>query len=79
MESAKSQSIFILKLIGTLFSVISIGLLGLIVWMLFITNEPGIEFKSFLLATGILNAATATIAIFIWWIISNKSKFLNYD
>jgi hypothetical protein len=81
MESSKSNSIFILKLIGSLFSVVALLLSGLIVWLLFESHEiePGADYKGFIVATGILNAATATIAIFIWWIISNKNKFLNYD
>ncbi|MDQ3050221.1 MAG: hypothetical protein M3Q95_04990 [Bacteroidota bacterium] len=81
MENPKSNSIFIMKLIGSLFTGITLLLSALFFWMLLETkgSEPGSEYRLFIVATGILNAATATIAIFIWWIVSNKKKFLSYD
>lgn len=81
METPKTNSVFILKLIGSLFSIISLVLSGFILWMLLNNHEikAGSEYKSFLISLAILNAATATIAVFIWWIVSNKNKFLNYD
>ncbi len=81
MENQKSNAVFILKLIGSLFSIITVLLLGLILWLVFESKdiESSADYKGFVLATGILNAATATIAVFIWWIVSNKKKFLNYD
>jgi len=81
MENKKSNSVFILKLIGSLFSVVSFLLLVLITWLLFEKHEiePPADYKGFLFATGILTSATITISIFIWWIVSHKNKFLNYD
>jgi hypothetical protein len=78
MEASRSNSVFILKLIGSLFTLITVVLSVTVVW-LFIQKhemEPSADFQGFLLATVILNAATATIAAFIWWIISNRKKFL---
>jgi hypothetical protein len=81
MQKSKSNSVFILKLIGSLFSVVSFVLLGLITWLISGANgiEPEADYKGFVVATGILNASTATIAIFIWWIVSHHKRFLNYD
>ena len=81
METHKSNSVFILKVIGSVFSIVALLLTGLIGWLVIESHEfeTGTDYKGFIIATGILNAATATIAIFIWWIISNKNKFLNPD
>ncbi len=81
MENPVSNSVFILKLIGSLFSLITVLLSGLVAWLLMDAHgtDPGNDYRGFIIAAGILNAATATIAIFIWWIISNKKRFLNYD
>ena len=81
MENKKSNSIFILKLIGSLFSVVTVLVLAILIWMLTQTHESesGTDYNGFIIATAILNAATATIASFIWWIVSNKNRFLNFD
>jgi len=81
MKSFGSNSVFILKLIGTLFSVVTVLLLSLTLWMIF--NSPQAaqekELQGLMVSSGILTVATATIAVFIWWIVSNKSRFLNYE
>ena len=81
MKSSGTNSVFILKLIGTLFSIVTILLLALTIWMVF--NAPEAqeekELQGLMVSSGILTAATATIAVFIWWIVSNKRRFLNYE
>ncbi len=77
----QSKAVFTLKIIGSLFSVVSLLLIFLCAWLFFDVHETAnhVDYKGFLVATGILAMATMTISIFIWWIVSNKRKFLNYD
>ena len=81
MGSTGSNAVFVLKLIGSLFSVVTLLMLCVIVYLMPGANDQdaGLEYKGFLASSFILTTATAIIAVFIWWIVSNKRKFLNYD
>ncbi len=79
MPATASNSLFVLKLIGSLFSIITVLMAGIIIYLLTSTGIPdkGTEFKGFVVSAGILAFSTATIAFFVWWIISNRKRFFN--
>jgi hypothetical protein len=78
MNSTTSNPVTILKVIGTLFSLIALMLLALTLWMIFDSSmqNGGTELDGLKVSAGILTSATGTIAVFIWWIISNRKKFI---
>ena len=81
MSVASSNSLFVLKLIGSMFSIITVVMAGVIVFLL-TTNgvtDTGNEFQGFIVSAGILAFSTAVIAFFVWWIISNRKRFLQQE
>lgn len=81
MQVPKSNSKFVLKLIGMLFTVISFGLLFFIYWLAPVLNEAtdALEAKGFFTAALILGITTFTISAFIWWIVFNPKWFLSQE
>ena len=79
MSATASNSLFVLKLIGSLFSIITVLMAAVIIYLLSTTGVPetGNEFKGFVVSAVILTFSTATIACFVWWIVSNRKKFFN--
>ena len=81
MSAASSNSLFVLKLIGSLFSINTVLMTGAVVLLLTNNgiNETGNEFKGLVVSAGILAFSTAVIAFFVWWIISNRKRFMQQE
>ncbi|MBL0341612.1 MAG: hypothetical protein IPP71_12120 [Bacteroidetes bacterium] len=78
-ESGKSR--LVLKLIGVLFTLISIALIALILWIspALFDAAQNTEFNGFFTSALILAFTTFTISIFIWWIVFNNKFFVVKD
>ena len=81
MQVQKSNSKFVLKLIGMLFTVISFALLFFIYWLAPVLNDSpdAMEAKGFFTAALILGVTTLTISAFIWWIVFNPKWFVSQE
>ncbi len=77
MQLEKSKSKIALKFIGILFSLVSVLLILAILYMFPLLNETHLnnDLKLFFTSATILLVTTATISVFIWWIVFNKRWF----
>ena len=77
MAATSSNALFVLKLIGSMFSIITILITIAVVLLLTTGSIPdnGKEFKGLIVSAGILAFSTAVISFFVWWIVSHKNWF----